>query len=74
MTSQNHSYAIKPGSMKPNWKAWFLNANDGSIEGIYNTKKYFRGVQFHPEASSGPNDTGWIITEFCNECKKRKKK
>lgn len=74
MTSQNHSYTVEPKSLNKDWKAWFLNANDDSIEGIYHTKKYFRGVQFHPEASSGPNDTGWIITEFCNECKKRKKR
>jgi len=74
MTSQNHSYVIDPKTLKKDWAVWFVNANDDSIEGIYHKKRYFRGVQFHPEASSGPNDTGWIISEFCEECKKRKGK
>lgn len=64
MTSQNHRYAVEMNSIPPEWELWFENANDGSVEGLKHKSKPFMSVQFHPEASSGPNDTGWIIDRF----------
>ena len=38
--------------------------NDGSCEGIaYKNIPAFT-VQFHPEASAGPNDTGYLFERF----------
>ncbi len=71
MTSQNHRYAVKKESIRPGWDLWFENANDGSVEGLKHKTKPFFSVQFHPEASSGPNDTGWIIDKFVNLIKNR---
>jgi len=67
MTSQNHSYTVDPSTIAKDWSLWFENANDKGVEGIKHKTKPFMSVQFHPEASSGPNDTAWIISEFINK-------
>lgn len=67
ITSQNHGYVVEENSLPPDWEAWFINANDQSIEGIKHKTKPMRSVQFHPEAASGPRDTSWIIEQFVKE-------
>jgi carbamoyl-phosphate synthase small subunit len=67
MTSQNHRYAVDKNSIPAGWRLWFVNANDDSVEGMIHKSKPFMSVQFHPEASSGPNDTGWIMDNFINQ-------
>ncbi|MDR3112207.1 MAG: glutamine-hydrolyzing carbamoyl-phosphate synthase small subunit [Elusimicrobiota bacterium] len=64
VSSQNHRYAVEKSSIPKDWQLWFVNANDSSVEGIKHNTKPFMSVQFHPEASSGPNDTSWIIDKF----------
>ena len=64
ITSQNHGYQVDTSSLKPGWKEFFRNANDGSNEGIYcETKPYF-SVQFHPESTPGPRDTEFLFDVF----------
>ena len=63
ITSQNHGYAVVPDSVKTG-KISFINANDGTCEGIdYNDLTAF-SVQFHPEAASGPHDTAFLFDRF----------
>ncbi len=64
ITSQNHGYAVDTKKMPAGWKEWFVNSNDGTNEGIMHESKPFMGVQFHPEASPGPTDTGFIFDRF----------
>jgi len=64
ITSQNHGFAVDENSLPDGWEPWFFNANDGSNEGVRHRSKPFRGVQFHPEASPGPLDTGYLFDEF----------
>ena len=64
LTSQNHGYAIRAGSLPSDWKVWFKNANDGTVEGIRHSTRPYLGVQFHPEATPGPVDSEWIFDEF----------
>lgn len=66
ITSQNHGYSLKANSLPSSWEVWFENINDKSIEGIRHKKKPFFGIQFHPEASAGPEDTAWIFRDFIN--------
>lgn len=64
ITSQNHGYAVDGKSLPHGWEEWFVNANDGSNEGIRHKTKPFRSVQFHPEANPGPTDAAWIFDDF----------
>ena len=64
ITSQNHGYAIRPRSLPKDFKIWFKNLNDNTVEGIQHVKKPFYSVQFHPEATPDPEDTGWIFDKF----------
>ncbi|MDR2066808.1 MAG: glutamine-hydrolyzing carbamoyl-phosphate synthase small subunit [Endomicrobium sp.] len=73
MSSQNHRYAVEKTSIQPDWQLWFENANDDSVEGLRHKTKPFMSVQFHPEASSGPNDTSWIMDKFVQLVEKSKK-
>ncbi len=74
ITSQNHGYAVKETTLPSDWKVWFKNANDESVEGIKHVSKPWRAVQFHPEACPGPTDTAWIFDDFIKDIKKSKKK
>jgi len=70
ITSQNHGFAVKGSSLPRGWREWFINANDGSNEGMRHSSKPWRSVQFHPESSPGPTDTAWIFDEFIESLKK----
>lgn len=64
ITSQNHGYAVTLDGLPSHMEASYVNANDGSCEGL--TYKGFPAfsVQFHPEACGGPLDTGFLFDEF----------
>lgn len=72
ITSQNHGYALRDDIMPMNWQKYFVNANDGSNEGIRHMTKPFSSVQFHPEAMGGPQDTEPMFTQFVNEVREHK--
>ncbi len=71
ITSQNHGYAVRAKGLPEDWRVWFTNVNDDTVEGIRHVTKPFYGVQFHPEANPGPVDTAWIFDEYAAEVKKR---
>jgi carbamoyl-phosphate synthase small subunit len=64
VTSQNHGYAVRDASLPGDWDPWFVNINDGTNEGIRARQRPFFSVQFHPEASPGPQDTGFLFDDF----------
>jgi len=66
ITSQNHGYAVEASSLQDGWKELFVNANDGSNEGIYSTTHPYFSVQFHPESTPGPRDTEFLFDVFIN--------
>ncbi|CAD1808210.1 carbamoyl-phosphate synthase, large subunit [Candida parapsilosis] len=66
ITSQNHGYAVDTNTLTDGWKELFVNANDGSNEGIYHETKPFFSVQFHPESTPGPRDTEFLFDVFIN--------
>jgi len=67
ITSQNHGYAVAEDTMPKDWKVWFTNGNDRTVEGIRHRSLPFRAVQFHPEACPGPTDTAFLFDEFVRE-------
>jgi len=65
VTSQNHGYCIDPDSLKnTDFKLWFTNTDDKTVEGIKHKKNKIIAVQFHPEASPGPFDCMFIFEEL----------
>ena len=64
ITSQNHGYAVVADSLQGVGRETFVNANDGSCEGMAYPDCGCFTVQFHPEACSGPKDTGFLFDRF----------
>lgn len=65
ITSQNHGYAVLADTLDPDvGNVSHLNLNDGTVEGIRYKNGHMFTVQFHPEASPGPMDSGYLFDEF----------
>lgn len=64
ITSQNHGFAVDAESLPTEWKELFVNANDGSNEGIMHIDRPYFSVQFHPESTPGPRDTEFLFDVF----------
>ena len=65
ITSQNHGYAVENDSLpEGEAKVLYVNANDGTCEGIRYLNEPAFSVQFHPEACGGPHDTDFLFDEF----------
>jgi carbamoyl-phosphate synthase/aspartate carbamoyltransferase len=69
VTPQNHGYALCEDSLPTDWTPLFVNANDGSNEGISHVRKPWYSVQFHPEACGGPTDTSFLFDYFLDVLK-----
>jgi carbamoyl-phosphate synthase small subunit len=65
MTSQNHGYAVTEKSVNgTELEVTQININDKSVEGLSHKTLPAFSVQYHPEASPGPEDTNWLFDEF----------
>ena len=65
ITSQNHGYAVDIDSLKNTpLEMTFQALNDKSCEGVRHTQYPCFSVQFHPEASAGPEDSHHLFDQF----------
>jgi len=65
ISSQNHGYVVDAEHMDPAVAVpAFENVNDGTNEGLAYTGKNIFTIQFHPEASPGPLDSGYLFDRF----------
>ena len=69
ITTQNHGFAVDAKSMPEGWEEWFVNANDGTNEGLRHKTRPFMSFQAHPEATPGPVDAEWIFDRFLETIK-----
>lgn len=56
------------------WEKYFVNANDGTNEGVRHISRPFSSVQFHPEAKGGPLDTEYLFEDFLAKVRSEKLK
>lgn len=65
ISSQNHGYAVEEESLKElPLEVTHLNVNDGTVEGMRHTSLPLFSVQYHPEASPGPDDNMYLFDQF----------
>ena len=69
ITSQNHGYEVVSASLKSGTLS-FVNANDGTCEGVDYPELNASTVQFHPEACGGPLDANYLFDTFIARMKK----
>ncbi|MBQ6622348.1 MAG: glutamine-hydrolyzing carbamoyl-phosphate synthase small subunit [Mogibacterium sp.] len=69
ITTQNHGYAVDAESLQGVGIPSFVNANDGTCEGMVYPGLDCFSVQFHPEAHAGPHDTGFLFDRFIDMMK-----
>jgi carbamoyl-phosphate synthase small subunit len=68
ITSQNHGFAIDPGSLSADCKVSELNLNDQTVEGFAVHGRPIYSVQYHPEAAPGPHDAAPLFERFLSAC------
>ncbi|MBN2720619.1 MAG: glutamine-hydrolyzing carbamoyl-phosphate synthase small subunit [Proteobacteria bacterium] len=67
ITSQNHGFVVDPESLLragQRVEVTHVNLNDQTVEGIRHLQFPAFSVQYHPEASPGPHDSGYLFEEF----------
>jgi carbamoyl-phosphate synthase small subunit len=64
ITSQNHGFVVVPDSLPDNVDMTHISLFDGTLEGIALRDKPVFSVQYHPEASPGPQDSHYLFERF----------
>lgn len=65
ITSQNHGFAVDRESLeRAGGTATHVHLNDGTVAGFELSDAPVFSVQYHPEASPGPHDAGYLFDRF----------
>ena len=64
ITSQNHGFALNRESLPASVEVTHVNLNDDTVSGIRFRDRPAFAVQYHPEASAGPHDSGHLFGRF----------
>lgn len=65
ITSQNHGYAVDADSLSgKDIDVAMINLNDNTVEGLQHRELPIFSIQYHPEASPGPQDSSYLFSRF----------
>ena len=65
ITSQNHSYAVDEKTIEgTGLRISHKNLLDDTVEGVFCRDDLAFGVQYHPEAAPGPEDSNYLFDRF----------
>jgi carbamoyl-phosphate synthase small subunit len=64
ITSQNHGFVVDADSLPAGVTATHVSLFDKSLEGLAVDGKPIFSVQYHPEASPGPQDSHYLFARF----------
>ena len=67
ITSQNHGFAVNEETLRGGIELTHRNLYDGTVEGIASRDLRAWSVQYHPESSPGPRDSGYLFEEFVED-------
>lgn len=76
ITSQNHGFAVDKEALESHteFQLTHVHLNDNTVAGIKMKNKPVFSVQYHPEASPGPNDSIYLFDEFIQNIQNSKMK
>jgi len=66
ITSQNHGFAVADDTVPENVEITHRSLFDGTVEGLRVKGKPIFSVQYHPEASPGPQDADYLFDRFAD--------
>ncbi len=64
ITAQNHGFAVALDSLGEGARLTHLNLFDKTVAGLQMNDRPVFSVQYHPEASPGPHDAGYMFERF----------
>ncbi|MDR6127540.1 carbamoyl-phosphate synthase small subunit [Sphingomonas sp. SORGH_AS802] len=70
ITSMNHGFAVERDSLPANARETHVSLFDGSNAGLELTDRPAFSVQYHPEASPGPQDSLYLFERFVGSLRK----
>ena len=71
ITSQNHGFMVIPDSLPDDVEVTHISLFDKTNEGIRHKSKRAFSVQYHPEASPGPQDSHYLFDRFVDMIDKK---
>jgi carbamoyl-phosphate synthase small subunit len=72
ITSMNHGFAVDRASLPPEAEETHVSLFDGSNCGLRLKDRPVFSVQYHPEASPGPQDSHYLFIRFINLIREQK--
>ena len=64
ITSMNHGFAVEAETLPAKARPTHISLFDGSLAGLELTDRPAFSVQYHPEASPGPQDSAYLFEKF----------